>query len=276
MSSPRPNVGAIVPCFLVEHFAPSRYPNAMTTLLITQARIGSSRFPQKILQKWQDKELLTLHLQRAAKARGIDHFSVATTFETGVEKIQELARENHFDCAQGDLHDVLDRFYQCALPYRPDTIIRLTSDCPLIDPLIIEEALELFQGQDLDYLCNTLPPTFPDGQDVEVFSFSALERAHKEAEKKYQREHVTPYIWENSNLKESSLFKASALSNAQDKSDLRMTVDTPEDFEVISKLLDIRGPYATWRDYAEVLETNPEIRALNDSQERNSGFKKEE
>ena len=240
---------------------------------ITQARIGSSRLPAKVLKTIGDQTLLDLHLQRVAKSRLIDQLVVATTREPGSEAIIEIAGRNGAGFFLGSLNDVLDRFYQTALTYKPDYVVRLTSDCPLLDPELLDSIIAFALAQQADYVSNTLLPTFPDGQDIEVFRFSALEKAWKEAILPSEREHVTPYIWKNSSYHQGTFFTSTNFSSQTDYSQVRLTVDEPLDLLTIAALVQQLGTAAGWEAYANYYVTHPEI-VNNDSLRRNEGYSK--
>ena len=216
----------------------------MKTIIITQARFGSSRLPGKVLKKIGDLTLLDIHLTRLKQSKLADAIMVATTEEPEAKQIVEIAKNNQCLFYQGSTHDVLDRFYQSVHTLRPETVIRVTSDCPLNDGALIDQMIETFNQKNVDYLSNVHPPTFPDGLDIEIFSFSALEKAWKEARSPKEREHVTPYLWEN-----PSLFSNANFVNVENLSDYRMTVDYESDFQLISKLVQQLGPSRPWKDY---------------------------
>lgn len=222
-------------------------------LLITQARVGSTRFPNKVTKILGNTTLLGLHLQRVKKSKKVTNWVVATTHEEGVKQIIDITKQATVDLYQGDLNDVLDRFYQAALPYEPDYVVRVTSDCPLIDSNIVDDVIELTIQNQADYGANIFIEEFPDGQDVEVFTFSALETAWKEAKMSSEREHVTPYIRNNSNLKGGNIFKAVHLSAPSNFNHIRMTVDEPKDLEAIETLTSILGFGASWLEYANYI-----------------------
>lgn len=246
----------------------------MKILGITQARLGSTRLPEKILKKINGESLLEMHLKRIKQSKLITKLKVATTNEPGAEKIVQVCRKLKIEVYKGSVNNVLERFYQTALPEKPDWIVRLTSDCPLIDPVEIDKVIQYALDRDLDYASNTLKPTFPDGIDVEVFKYSALKQALKEAKIKSEMEHVTPYIWKNSSFMGGKVFFSDCVMNPKDYSYVRLTVDNLEDFTVIEKLIEIVGSDKPWLDYVRVLESNPEITKLNRDFERNEGYEK--
>ena len=168
----------------------------MKVLAITQARYGSTRLPAKILKEVNGITLLEIHLRRILRAKTINKLKIATTDEEGSKYIVAVADKVGIEYHKGSVEDVLSRFYGTAAPEKPDYVIRLTSDCPLIDPSVIDDVVTFAVEHDYDYV-RTDPQSFPDGMDTEVMKFSALERAYNEANMTSEREHVTPYIWKN-------------------------------------------------------------------------------
>lgn len=225
-------------------------------LLITQARLGSTRFPSKVTERLTQTTLLGLHLERVKKAQLVTDFCVATTHETRVEKIIDIADNLGVKTFQGSLNDVLDRFYQAALRHKPEYVVRVTSDCPLLDPDLIDRVIKLVLDNKADYGANILIEEFPDGQDVEVFTFKALEKAWKEAKLPSEREHVTPFIRNNSDLKGGKLFKAVHYPAPDNFNHIRMTVDEPKDLDTIKHLVSKLGVDASWRDYTDYIINN--------------------
>ena len=246
----------------------------MKVLAITQARYGSTRLPAKILKEVGGMTLLEIHLRRILKSELISKLKVATTPEEGAVYITGIADKLGVSYHKGSVDDVLDRFYQTALPERPDYVVRLTSDCPLIDPEIIDLTIKACIEGGYDYASNTLIPTYPDGMDTEVFKLSALERAWKEARLLSEHEHVTPYIKNNSSVLGGSLFKSFNVVAPTDRSELRMTIDEPRDFELIKALIENVGIDKHCPDYIAYLDAHPEIKALNASIMRNEGYAK--
>jgi Spore coat polysaccharide biosynthesis protein F, CMP-KDO synthetase homolog len=246
----------------------------MKIVAITQARYGSTRLPAKILKEVSGKTLLEIHLERILMSKLVDKLTVATTNEIGSEKIISIAQKYNLNTYQGSVNDVLDRFYNAALIESPDYIVRITSDCPFIDPIVIDRVIDVCITSNNDYVSNTLHPTYPDGIDVEVFTFKSLERAYNEASLKSDREHVTPYIWKNSSFKGGTIFKSDNVSNEKDYSNYRITVDTLDDYMVIKALIQALGIDKPWIDYINYLERNPDIRQINDHYKRNEGYSK--
>lgn len=246
----------------------------MKVLAITQARIGSTRLPEKILKKINGETLLEIHLKRILQSKLITKLIVASTIEPDANQIVEICNKLSIETYRGSINNVLERFYKTALPESPEWVVRLTSDCPLIDPFEIDKVINHAIINDFDYVSNTLKPTFPDGIDVEVFKFSALEKAHNKAMLKSELEHVTPYIWKNSSFNGGNLFTSDNVYNEVDYSSIRLTVDTIEDFIVIEKVINLLGTAKPWLDYVKTLETNPEILQINSHYQRNEGYQK--
>ena len=200
---------------------------------IIQARTSSSRLPGKVMAPIQGMPLIVFMLRRVARAQQLDHVVLATSVEKSDDVLAQRVAQLGFDCYRGDLSDVLDRFAGAAKLSGADIIVRLTGDCPLMDPDIIDRCVStLIQGQ-FDYVSNVDPPTFPDGLDVEAFTSGALARAHADAELSGDREHVTPYIRRN-----KILFRQMNVRSHVDLSSLRWTVDHPDDLEFVRALLE--------------------------------------
>ena len=242
------------------------------TVLITQARSGSTRFPAKILKEIEGKSLLQIHLNRLRGCKTISKIIVATTIKPDDEIIYNKAIQWGFDASRGSELDVLDRFYKAVKNDKPDWIVRVTSDCPLIDPKLVDSIISFVQQKNVDYGSNTFVEKFPDGQDVEVFKFSALETAWKSAKLQSEREHVTPYIRNNSDFNGGVLFKAINFPCKFDYSKIRMTVDEIRDFELIKRLIEEIGIDQTWLKYTNYIIEN-DLGIINNSIIRNEGLK---
>lgn len=245
----------------------------MNVLAITQARSSSARLPNKVLKRIAGKTLLAIHLERILKSKKIDQLIVATTVEKEDSAIAEIASNSGVPFYRGSLSNVLDRFYQAAKPYNPTWVVRLTSDCPLIDPVLIDEIIETAIRENVDYCSNTLDPTFPDGMDIEVFKFAALEKAWKEATLDSDKEHVTPYIHINSSFNKNSLFSSYNFSNKTNYGNVRLTVDQSDDFDVISVIIEKLGFDKDWKTYADYYLFNETIKNINKHIQRNEGYK---
>lgn len=243
----------------------------MDTIIITQARIGSSRLDKKVLLQLGSKTVLETHINRLKQSTLQDKIIVATTFEPGVEKIIEICSKLGVEFSQGDLNDVLARFYFAAIKYKPKYIVRVTSDCPLIDPQLIDETISRAKENDVDYYTNTFSESFPDGQDIEVLSWQALELAHKSAKLSSEREHVTPFIRTNSTLNNKNQFKAAELVSEENFGHVRMTLDQKEDLETLNYVIQKIGENRGWIDYANFI--NDSLDSISNSNiQRNEGY----
>lgn len=246
----------------------------MKIVAVTQARYGSSRLPGKVLKEVNGKSLLSIHLKRVLASKKINKLIVATTTEPEAKLIEEIAIENNCSVYKGSLNDVLDRYYQAVKDEKPDYVVRITSDCPLVDAEIIDAVISTCIQQNADYCSNTLEATFPDGMDVEVFRFSALETAWKEAILQSDREHVTPFIWRHSSAKGGDRFNGSVVYSTSDLSNIRVTVDTANDFDLINELILAIGDSASWKEYVRYLNEHPNLLTINSNTQRNEGLMK--
>lgn len=240
----------------------------MKILGITQARFSSSRLPGKVLQKLGAETVLGLHLSRLKNSHRVSQWVVATTEEPESQKIVEIATQHGVEAVRGSLNDVLDRFYQTAMLFKPEVVVRVTSDCPLIDPIYLDDLINQFFEMRVDYAANCLQPTLPDGMDAEVFTFAALETAWKEAKKVSEREHVTPYI------RDSGKFTVKSIEYPVNWGKFRLTLDNPEDLDVLSLLVERCGDRAQLQDYVTFLEKNPKVCEMNSHLKRNEGYRR--
>jgi len=235
---------------------------------IVQARVGSTRLPQKILLNL-DKNNSTLFyvINQLENCKKINKIVIATTNLEQDNVVEDFSKKNKILCFRGSEKDVLDRYYNCAKKFRFDIITRITSDCPLIDPEIVDEVIEKFDSSTEDYISNTLKNTFPKGLDVEVFTFQALERAWKESKLPSEREHVTYFIRNNSS------FKIKNFQNDNDLSKFRWTLDKKEDLEFIREILKrIQKRPIFMRDVISVLEQEPHLSKINQNIDPNEGI----
>jgi len=235
---------------------------------IIQARMGSSRLPGKVLMKSDNgKPLLHYVINQLQYCTKVKSLVIATTTNQEDDEIEKFANVNSVSIFRGNEKDVLDRYYQCAKKYSFSTIVRITADCPLIDPSIVDKVTERFFSGNYDFATNTLVRTFPIGTDVEVFSFSALETAWKNAQLPSEREHVTPYI------RNQGIFKIINVQNDKNISSLRLTVDRIEDFELIKQILKniVINPIHL-RDVLELFSRKPELIEINNHIDNNEGF----
>ena len=243
------------------------------TILITQARIGSTRLPGKILKKVNGKSLLEIHLERLNKCLKVDEIIVATTVNSEDEIIYNNALKWGFTAFRGSELNVLDRFYQSIKNKKPDWVVRVTSDCPLLDPELVDAVVNFAQNNPYDYISNLMLEHFPDGQDVEVFKFSALKKAWENAKLKSELEHVTPYIRNNSDFNGGNLFTAINYPCNSDFSEIRMTVDEIRDLDLIKVLIKDLGTDKTWLEYTNHIIKN-DLNKINNSIIRNEGLLK--
>jgi len=244
----------------------------MSIISIIQARVGSTRLSGKVLKKIEGKTVLEHVINRVKAAKNIDDIVVATTVKKEDLKIVKLCASLGISVFCGSEDDVLDRYYQAARLFKVDHVVRITSDCPLIDFKIIDDVTDLYFKKKVDYVSNTIPETFPDGEDVEVFSFKALKIAWKNAKMSSEREHVTPYIKNNPNIFRIVNFKYNI--NLVDK---RWTIDEPEDFEfinIIYKNLYPKDPLFGMDKILHFLIKHPEVEKINKNIIRNEGYLK--
>ena len=245
----------------------------LKTLLVTQARTGSSRLPSKVLKEVDGKTLLQIHLERLKKCLEVDEIIVATTVNDEDKIIYNNALKWGFNAYRGSELDVLDRFYQAVKDKNADWIVRVTSDCPLLDPNLVDKVINFVRENNMDYGSNCLIENFPDGQDVEVFKFSALRKANENAKLLSEREHVTPYIKSNSNGKGRDLFTAINYNSDMNYSNIRMTVDEAVDFKLIKILIQKLGTEKSWMDYTSYIIDN-NLGEINNNIIRNEGWLK--
>jgi spore coat polysaccharide biosynthesis protein SpsF len=243
-------------------------------LAITQARSGSTRLPAKVFKEIMGKSLLAIHIDRASQAKLIDVFHVATTTSEADADIVTLCDKLGVPSSRGSESNVLDRYYQAAKSYNPEWVVRVTSDCPLLDPILIDEVIQYAFDQNVDYCANTLVEAYPDGQDIEVFKFAALEKAWKEAQLDSDKEHVTPFIKRNSDFNGGDLFNAVNYASPGDYNRVRLCVDEPIDMQVMTKLIEQHGLDSDWMTYTKAYLENEEIRNLNQDITRNEGYLK--
>jgi spore coat polysaccharide biosynthesis protein SpsF len=228
---------------------------------IIQARMGSTRLPGKVLAAIHGHPMLWHVVRRTQAATTLDEVIVATTTQPADDTIVAFCREHSLSCFRGSEDDVLDRYYRAALQQNADAVVRITSDCPLIDPEIVDKTVRAFLQERPDYASNGVVRTYPRGLDTEVMTFEALELAWCEARQPYERSHVTPYLYEI-----PGRFKVLSVTADQDYSACRWTVDTPEDLEFV------RAVYARftsesflWSDILKMLEREPALAEINRS-----------
>jgi len=234
------------------------------TVAIIQARMGASRLPGKVLLDIAGQPMLARVVERTRRARTIDLVVVATTTDPADDIVVEFCQARGFAYSCGSLHDVLDRYYQAARQYEADVIVRITADCPVIDPDMIDHTVNEFFRNGVDFAANRLPPpygrTYPIGLDTEVCTFTALETAWRNASEPHQREHVMPYLYEK-----KGRFKVFLVDHEPDYGAMRWTVDTPEDLEFIRQ---VYARFAgrddfTWLEVLALVEREPGLSAIN-------------
>lgn len=230
-------------------------------VVIVQARMGSTRLPGKSLKKILDKPLFGYVGERLAACKEVSQFVIATTTSPLDDPIADYCTAHDIACFRGSEEDVLQRYQGAAEKFHADVIVRVTGDCPLTDPAIVDEAVRLFRSGHYDYVSNVIKRTYPRGFDVEVFSKNALEKAASSAVNPSEREHVTPYIHHH-----PELFRIGDLSCAEDTSFYRLTVDHQEDFELVSKIileLFPKNPYFSLQDVLRLLRKHPDWAQIN-------------
>ncbi len=236
-------------------------------LAIVQARMSSTRLPGKVLKMVNGKPLMEILLHRLSQSKKIDKIILATSEKPENDLLVEIVEKLGFEVFRGSEYDVLDRYYHSAKPLEPSTVVRITGDCPIIDPKLVDEVIGMYQDNNVDYASNTGPPTYPDGLDTEVFSFTALETAYNKAEESFEREHVTPFIRTNGQFKRANYL------NETDFSGERWTVDDSEDFEVIENIINHFKPDLdfSWRNVLELKKSHHEYFEANRDVARNEG-----
>lgn len=236
----------------------------MNVVCIIQARVGSTRLPGKVLKKICGKTVLEHDIDRLKRVKNINKIVIATTTLERDDAIVKEAKRLDVAYFRGSEEDVLSRYYYAAKENNADVVVRVTSDCPLIDSEVTEETICFYleNNNKYDYVSNSLERTFPRGLDTEIFSYKILTRAFNETISKKEREHVTFYIWNN-----PSVFRLGCYENSVDYSNLRWTLDTEEDLKLIDKiycyLYDDRGNNFTMNDVIGLYEKYPELRKIN-------------
>ena len=233
----------------------------MKTVLIVQARMTSTRLPGKVLLPLAGEPMLMRLVQRLRRVQRADGMVIATTTNPTDNPIATLCAQLDVPCHRGSEHDVLSRYADAARLHGADVVVRITSDCPLIDPALIDQVIEVYEEGDSDYVSNMLPPTWPYGMAVEVFSAAALAQAHAEASQSAEREHVTPFIYWH-----PERYRLRNLASPVDLSHHRWTVDTPEDYELVRRLFETlipAHPEFTQADVLAVLDAHPDWLRIN-------------
>jgi len=229
--------------------------------------MGSTRLPGKVLKKVNGIPLIEILLYRLSITKKIDKVILATSEKVENDALEDYVKNLGYEVCRGSEDDVLDRYYKAARLYIPQVVVRVTGDCPIIDPQLVDNVIDLYQKNNVDYISNTDPPTYPDGLDIEVFSFRALESTYEQAKEPFEREHVTPFIRTNGQ------FKRINYANETDLSNERWTVDDPEDFEVMEKVIKHFAPSLdfSWQDVFELKQSHPKDFEANKGIKRNEG-----
>lgn len=239
---------------------------------IVQARVGSTRLPKKVLKRIVGKQMLWHVINRVKAAKLVDEIVLATTLRNEDKPLLELARESCVKGYAGSEEDVLDRYFQAATKYEASVVVRITADCPLTDPKIVDMVISHFLKGGFDYVSNTVRPTYPDGLDVEVFSYDVLKKAREEARMASEREHVTAYI-----RKHPEAFKIGNVECERDFSHMRWCVDTDRDLEFVREIykrLYKEGKVFYMNDVLKLLKKHPELMKINKGIARNEGYLK--
>lgn len=233
---------------------------------IIQARMKSSRLPGKVLEEIAGRPMIDHVVNRVALSIKIDEVIVATTSDPTDDEIESYCNENNTNCFRGHPFDVLDRYYQASLINNADVIVRITADCPLMDAKLIDGLLEDFSDAKVDFATNRLPPpwkrSYPIGLDIEIATFSALERAWKEAESSFEREHVMPYLYD-----QPGRFKVLVKHHDPDYGNKRWTVDTPQDLEFVRRVYDHFSPKInfSWEEVIDLVKEFPDLEKINET-----------
>ena len=243
----------------------------MVTGCIIQARVGSTRLPGKVLMNIDDNNPLLYYVVKQLQyAKRIDTIIIATTTLEEDNKIVEFSHKIGINCFRGSPKDVLDRYYQCAKEFSLSTIVRVTADNPFIDPTIVDQVIEKFNSNSYDYVTNHIPRTFPQGTETEVFSFKALKLAWNGAQKSSEREHVTPYFYNNPHK-----FRIFVVRHSKDLSYLRWTVDNQDDYKLAQTIaLKIKKRPILMTDIIKLLSQEPHLVDINKEYVLDEGYKK--
>jgi len=237
----------------------------MKIATVIQARMSSTRLPGKVMLPILGRPLLIRMIERVQVAKLIGQLVVATSTNTDDNEIEKLCIENGITCYRGHLTDLLDRHYQVGKLFSADAIVKIPSDCPFIDPRVIDKVLEYYINSDeFDYVSNLHPASYPDGNDVEIFSFEAIECAWKDATKDFEREHTTPFIWENQDY--FSIGNVVWETGFDYSTSHRWTIDFPEDYEFIRKVYEElypTNPAFSLDDILNLLKQKPHIAEIN-------------
>jgi spore coat polysaccharide biosynthesis protein SpsF (cytidylyltransferase family) len=244
-------------------------------LAIIQARMGSTRLPNKVLKKVNNTPLLAYQIKRLKLSEKIDKIVIATGDNRQNDPIEKMCNQIKTPCFRGSEDDVLERYYKCSIKYpKYDHILRITGDCPLIDPYVVDQVIDYYKKNKFEYVSNVEPPTYPDGMDIEIFTKSILEKVHKAASLDSEREHVTWLIRKSNKFAKENKFIRGNHQAPHDFSHFRLTVDEERDFEVIKYLIKNSKLTDSYTHYISLLTKNPKIMLKNMSIIRNEGLAK--
>jgi len=227
----------------------------MKIIALVQARIGSTRLPGKVLKSITKRPMIELLLARLSQSNELDEIVVAASKEVQNDKLQSVVETLGYECTRGSEKDVLNRFYESAKSLKADVVVRITGDCPLVDATLVDQCVQGYKKAKVDYFSNVDPATYPDGLDIEVISFKALQRANNETNSEFDREHVTPYI------RNSDSFLKASMQYAEDLSKQRWSVDEPEDLIVVNNVFKHFSPdiHFDWKQVLNLEISNPEL-----------------
>jgi len=241
--------------------------------VMIQARTGSNRLPNKVLEKIGNKPMIWYVINRVKQIKSVQQIILITTKEKSDQILLKIAEDEGIIgyAGTGDPNDVLDRHFQCALKFDADPIIRITGDCPLIDPFLVEEILQFYIKNNFDYVSNSIIPTYPDGLDTEIFSFNTLKKIFECSKLYSEREHVTLFIQNN-----PQLFTFFNYANNEDLSKIRLTVDEIQDLELIRKIYSKMKPKIIFsmNEILKIILNEPDILNINKGIKRNEGLVK--
>jgi len=239
----------------------------MKVVAIVQARMVSTRLPNKVMKPIGGVPMIEVLLARLVRATEVNEIVVATSADPRNQPLADHVNGLGYKCSRGSENDVLERYVHAARSANADVVVRITGDCPLVDPVLVDEAIRQFKALQVDYFSNTSPPTYPDGLDIEVFKMVSLERAAQETSKPFDREHVTPY------LRESGQFNQNGMHHSEDLSGLRWTVDELADYELVSKVFQYFSPdiHFNWQQVLQLQQSQPDLFRLNQQIIRNEG-----
>ena len=238
---------------------------------IIQARTDSTRLPNKVLKEIEDIPMICHIINRIKRSRNVEQIILATTDNNSDKILLDIAEKFKIIGFAGDDDDVLERFFNAATSFSADPIVRITGDCPLVDPELLDNMIQIFLENRYDYVSNTIERTFPDGLDIEIFSFDALKKAHQQAKWSSEREHVTPFI-----VKNQDLFRVYNYRNKQDLSNLRWCVDEEDDLLMVKQIFHemITEQFFSTADIIDLVSKNPKIAEINKNIKTNEGYKK--